>query len=105
MLKGSRNVVAAVITIVTVATAAVIWYLTDIQDQRIVAVVVLGVGLLLAASPRIINEWERGVLLRLGRFQRVLEPGICWVLPFFDIIADLDQALQAAAVASSGAAS
>ncbi|MEE8526502.1 MAG: SPFH domain-containing protein, partial [Thermoanaerobaculia bacterium] len=33
------------------------------------------------------EQWERGVLLRLGRFRRVLRPGISWVVPGVDRIA------------------
>lgn len=30
----------------------------------------------------VINEYERAVLLRLGKFQRILEPGLHFVIPF-----------------------
>lgn len=33
---------------------------------------------------RIVSEGERGVIFRLGRFQRVLEPGLRWILPGVD---------------------
>ena len=35
------------------------------------------------------REWDRGVLLRLGRFNRILEPGISWVFPGIDRVASL----------------
>jgi regulator of protease activity HflC (stomatin/prohibitin superfamily) len=31
---------------------------------------------------QVINEYERGIVLRLGVFQRELEPGLHWVIPF-----------------------
>ncbi len=42
-------------------------------------------------SIRIVKEWERGVLLRLGRFNAVKEPGIRIVWPIIDrmIVMDL----------------
>jgi regulator of protease activity HflC (stomatin/prohibitin superfamily) len=46
-------------------------------------------GLVIALSPRQIREWERGVLLRLGRFRRTLKPGVSWVLPGFDSVVRL----------------
>lgn len=46
--------------------------------------VALVVGAVLALSPRQVREWERGILLRLGRFRRVLQPGISWVVPGVD---------------------
>jgi regulator of protease activity HflC (stomatin/prohibitin superfamily) len=49
----------------------------------------LTLGLLLALSPRQMNQWQRGVLLRLGRFSRVLQPGIAWVVPGIDSVTQL----------------
>lgn len=42
------------------------------------------VGWLLAASVKIVAEWERMLILRLGRFQSVAGPGICFIIPVFD---------------------
>jgi regulator of protease activity HflC (stomatin/prohibitin superfamily) len=39
---------------------------------------------LLSFTPRLIREYEQGILLRLGRFKRVLEPGINFVVPLVD---------------------
>ncbi|HJZ87887.1 MAG TPA: slipin family protein [Polyangia bacterium] len=41
---------------------------------------------LLALSPKIANQWERAIVLRLGRFQSTRGPGVFWVVPFFDQI-------------------
>jgi regulator of protease activity HflC (stomatin/prohibitin superfamily) len=32
----------------------------------------------------VINEYEKGVLLRMGKFKDVLEPGFHWKIPFAD---------------------
>jgi regulator of protease activity HflC (stomatin/prohibitin superfamily) len=50
---------------------------------------VLVVGIVCAASPRIVLEWEKGVLLRLGKFSRVLDAGIVWIIPGVDMISSL----------------
>jgi regulator of protease activity HflC (stomatin/prohibitin superfamily) len=55
---------------------------------------VLGVllGLLFAQSPRVAQQWERGVVLRLGRYVGLRGPGIFWVMPFFDKVSSwIDQ--------------
>lgn len=44
----------------------------------------LVVSVLLGLSPRVANEWERAVILRLGRFNRLVGPGVFWVIPFID---------------------
>ncbi|MDR3301416.1 MAG: slipin family protein [Spirochaetaceae bacterium] len=51
-------------------------------------------GLLLAASILLISmhralEWERAIVLRLGKFHRVRGPGLYWTLPFIDSISAL----------------
>ncbi len=81
MLKGSSNVVCGLIIAVTLALAGgfvALWHRPPIE--------ILLLGGLLALSPRQVNEWQRGVVLRLGRFRRVLKPGISWLLPLFDTL-------------------
>ena len=54
-----------------------------------VAVVVVVVLLVVARSMRIANEWQRAVVLRLGRLHKVKGPGIYLVLPGLDKVASL----------------
>ena len=56
--------------------------------------VVLGafVGWLLSLSPKIAKQWERGVVLRLGRYVGLRGPGLFWITPLFDsVTAWIDQ--------------
>ena len=61
-----------------------------------VAAMAIGViGTYVSLSPRLLKEWERGVLLRLGRFQRVLGPGINWTFPGFDrLVSTVDMRIR-----------
>lgn len=52
----------------------------------VIAVIVL---LVLARSVRIASEWQRAVILRLGRFNRVAGPGIYLVFPAIDSVAQV----------------
>lgn len=58
----------------------------------IVFVVVLGFVFLMVVlnSIRVIREWERGVLLRLGRFHSVKSPGIRIIWPVIDKLYVMD---------------
>jgi len=49
---------------------------------------ILGVllGFLLAQSPKIARQWERAVVLRLGKFIGLRGPGLFWIIPFVDSI-------------------
>jgi regulator of protease activity HflC (stomatin/prohibitin superfamily) len=44
-------------------------------------------GLVLMQSPRVAQQWERAVVLRLGRFVGLRGPGIFWIVPFIDRVA------------------
>lgn len=46
-------------------------------------------GLLIVLSVRKTDEWERAIILRLGKFHRVSGPGIFFVLPVIDWIASI----------------
>jgi regulator of protease activity HflC (stomatin/prohibitin superfamily) len=56
------------------------------MNIAIIAVIVV-VLLILARSIRIASEWQRAVVLRLGRFHKVKGPGIYLVLPVIDAVA------------------
>src|SRR5689334_8592310 len=43
-------------------------------------------GLFLAQSPKIARQWERAVVLRLGKYAGLRGPGLFWIVPFVDSI-------------------
>jgi len=43
-------------------------------------------GVLLAQSPKIARQWERAVVLRLGKYTGLRGPGLFWIFPFVDSI-------------------
>jgi len=43
-------------------------------------------GIVAAQSPRIAQQWERGIVLRLGRYHALRGPGLFWVIPFVDSV-------------------
>jgi len=51
--------------------------------QLAIVVIVLAV-VLVSQAIRIIYEWERGVVFRLGRFNRILPPGIQFIIPIIE---------------------
>jgi regulator of protease activity HflC (stomatin/prohibitin superfamily) len=50
----------------------------------IVPVVIFILGVLIANSVRILREYERGVVFRLGRFVGTRGPGLIFLIPFFE---------------------
>lgn len=79
-MKGRFNPVANIILVVAaVIAASLVW-----TGWLLAAGAVAVLGFYASMSPRMLKEWERGVLLRLGRFAKILEPGINWTFPGFD---------------------
>ena len=39
---------------------------------------------------RVINQYERGVVQRLGRFRKILDPGLHVIIPYIDIMCNVD---------------
>ena len=48
--------------------------------------VAIGLGLLLAPAPQVAKQWERAVVLRLGRYRGLRGPGVFWLIPLVDSI-------------------
>ncbi len=52
-----------------------------------IAVVSFVVAAILANSVKVANQWERVVVLRLGRFDRLAGPGLFFIIPILDMVA------------------
>ncbi len=52
-----------------------------------IAVASFIVASILANSVKIANQWERVVVLRLGRFHRLAGPGLFFIIPILDMVA------------------
>jgi len=64
----------------------------------VVAVAGVGLGLVLAASIKYTDQWEKAVLLRLGRYRGLRGPGYFAVVPVLDRVAyTIDQRIRTAA--------
>jgi regulator of protease activity HflC (stomatin/prohibitin superfamily) len=47
-------------------------------------VIAVGILIVLSLSIRVVKEWERGVILRLGRVSGAKGPGLFFIIPFID---------------------
>lgn len=46
----------------------------------------------LALSPKVVRQWEKGIVLRFGRFHRAIGPGLTWIVPLVDrVVVWIDQ--------------
>src|SRR5512136_961181 len=63
------------------------------SDLLLSILLAAGVGIviaLLAASIKVLREWERGVILRLGRLRPVRGPGLTFIIPVVDRLYRVD---------------
>ncbi len=61
----------------------------------VVAAVCIIAGLLVPQTLKMANQWERAIVLRLGRLHSVRGPGLFLLIPFLDNVASwLDQRIQ-----------
>jgi regulator of protease activity HflC (stomatin/prohibitin superfamily) len=50
------------------------------------------IGLVLMQSPKVAKQWEKAVVLRLGKFIGLHGPGLFWIVPFIDNVSSwIDQ--------------
>ena len=46
----------------------------------------VAIGLTLMQSPKVAKQWERAIVLRLGRYVGLRGPGLFWIVPFVDSV-------------------
>ena len=89
-ISGPRlNVVAIVILLAALGAGAL---MTTATGSPVPLVLMAAVGAIAMQSPRIAQQWERAIVLRLGRFIGLQGPGLFWIVPFVDTVSSwIDQ--------------
>lgn len=83
------NVVAIAILLAFIAIGVA----ATLASGNLVPLIVMALaGIVLMQSPRVASQWERAVILRLGRFIGLRGPGLYWIVPFIDTVSSrIDQ--------------
>ena len=84
------NIVAALMFLLPFVLGLI---LTGLVYKNPIAVIVGAIiGLLLAQSPKVSKQWEKAVVLRLGRYVGIRGPGLFWIVPLMDSVSSwIDQ--------------
>jgi regulator of protease activity HflC (stomatin/prohibitin superfamily) len=77
-----RTNIIAVVILFVLAGAGAWWYVAT--TSPLPAVALLAIGVVLTQSPKVAQQWERAIVLRLGRFIGLQGPGLFWIIPFVD---------------------
>ena len=98
MNPRSSNSPAGVLAFVFFALAAGAAYLATGSGRTefyVLAGILVVVGLLTPLSLQMANQWERAVVLRLGKLHAIRGPGLFYIIPFIDAVAVvIDQRIQ-----------
>ncbi len=77
------NILSVAIAGAFAGVAGLVWGATRLLP---LALGLAALGVVAAAAPRIARQWEKAVVLRLGRFVGLRGPGLFWVVPFVDSV-------------------
>jgi len=79
---GPRVNIVALVIFAVPALAGVGW--TLLSENPAWAIAGVAIGLVIGQSPKIVSQWERVVLLRLGKYVGLRGPGLFWIVPFIE---------------------
>jgi regulator of protease activity HflC (stomatin/prohibitin superfamily) len=83
------NVVSVILFLACTGVGIAVTVLTNNPTGVIVGIVL---GLICAASPKVAQQWERAVVLRLGNYVGLRGPGLFWIIPGIDQVSSwIDQ--------------
>jgi len=83
------NVVSLMLLVVFIAAGIAGTVLTE---NPLYVIVLALIGAFAAMSPRVAQQWEKAVVLRLGKFVGLRGPGLFWIMPLFDRVSSwIDQ--------------
>jgi len=77
------NVVMFAVLFVCLAAGLALTVWTQ-NPAYIIAAMILGP--ILMQSPKVAKQWEKGVVLRLGKFVGLRGPGLFWIVPLIDTV-------------------
>src|SRR5262245_59639009 len=90
IVPRAPNIVAVLVFFACAGTGVVLALLW--REGPLRAIIGIVIGLLLALSPKVAKQWERAIVLRLGRYVGQRGPGLFWILPGIDqVSAWIDQ--------------
>ncbi|MEI2612196.1 MAG: SPFH domain-containing protein [Candidatus Promineifilaceae bacterium] len=83
------NVVAIILLLLpSLLGGYLLWWL----ENPIWLVAGVIIGLIAMQSPNVAQQWEKAVVLRLGRYTGLRGPGLFWIVPFLNTISSwIDQ--------------
>ena len=87
-MRGNNfaTLVSAVILGIGLWLAFVTYSPSSVPESATIAVVAVVVAVLVSASIKVADQWERTVVLRLGRFRSLEGPGLFLIIPILETV-------------------
>ena len=82
--KGIFNPISIAILVILIGISGGLYYINVINMTTMVSLLILSV--LIASSIHIANQWEKAVVLRMGKYQGLKGPGLFLIIPIVDRI-------------------
>ena len=94
--RGAGNRLASFLAALVVGLAVLVFVLGGERPLPTGIAIALGViGAFIPQSLMMASQWERAVVLRMGRLQGIKGPGVFWIVPILDRVATwVDQRIQ-----------
>lgn len=91
--KGYFNGISVTVLIILIITCAALFYGKIISLPWLVGLIILSA--LLSSSIQIADQWEKAVVLRMGKYKGLKGPGIFFIIPIIDRIMNyIDQRIR-----------
>lgn len=69
--------------------------------RNLIFLIGLPLGFIISLTARVANQWEKAVVLRLGRFVGLKGPGLFWIIPLIErVVIWIDQRVRATGFAA-----
>lgn len=93
MTKNFFNPILTLVLIILVGSSIALYNFYNLDTISLIAM--LTVSIIISSSIHIADQWERAVVLRLGKYKGLKGPGIFFIIPIFDKVADyIDQRIR-----------
>jgi len=91
--KNLFNPISTTVFIIVAAILGIMFYLKIINTNLFVGAIVLTI--LITSSIKIADQWEKAVLLRMGKYIGLKGPGVFFIVPVLDKVIDyIDQRVR-----------
>ena len=97
-MNRSPSPIATLLAVLLIAAAA---FCFVVLFQPVAAAILVVAAILLPMALRMARQWERAVVLRVGKLQGVRGPGLFWIIPIVDSVAGVvDLRIQTTPIAT-----